>query len=134
MPAAQTFHVFKTVALKIGGRVHAARALMIVNTTKIFARPVAQNFLHQFLREQMRVVDLDRVEFFARAHIDKLQSSRRSSTAPDNARGSICIARSAASLATMCSITSSTSRFSFRAQTCASVSSGLNPQLLQPPM
>ena len=51
-----------------------------------------------------------------------------------NSPGSICMARSAASLSIMCSTTSLVFKFSLRAQTPASVSSGANPQLLQPPI
>src|ERR1700736_6606058 len=71
-PAAQTLYVFKSMALKIGGCVQAACSLMIINDEKIFARPAALNFLHQLLRKQMRMVDLDRVVLFARAHVEQV--------------------------------------------------------------
>src|ERR1039457_2820686 len=70
--AVQTLYVAEGMSLKIRGRVHAARSLMIVNHQKIFARPATLDFLHQLLREQMRLVDLDRVVFFARPHIKKV--------------------------------------------------------------
>ena len=53
-PAAQASDLLEAVTLKICGRVHAARALVIVNHEQIGARPIGEDFLHEFLSEEMR--------------------------------------------------------------------------------
>ena len=45
---------------------------MIVNDQKFFPRPLAQNFLHKLLREEMRVRQLHRVEFLPGADVEQL--------------------------------------------------------------
>src|SRR6266581_4454268 len=70
--AAQTLDLFEAVALEISGRIHAARALMIVNHEQIGARPVGEDFLHEFLSEEMRARELYGVEFLARPDVEKM--------------------------------------------------------------
>jgi hypothetical protein len=70
--AAQTFDRLKAVTLKISGRVHAARALMVVDHQQVGARPVGQNLLHKFLCEKMRARQFDGIEFLARPNIEQM--------------------------------------------------------------
>ena len=69
---AQTFDFLEAMTLKIRGRVHAARALVIVNHEQIGARPVGEDFLHEFLSEEMRARELYGVEFLARPNVKKV--------------------------------------------------------------
>src|SRR3954447_23207242 len=70
--AAETLHFAETVALKIRRRVHAARALMIVNDDELIARPLPENLLHQLLREEVRLGQFNGFPFLARADIEEL--------------------------------------------------------------
>src|SRR6478672_8454686 len=72
--AAQTLDLLEAVSLKISGRIHAARSLMIVDHEQVGARPVSENFLHEFLREKLRVRQLHGVEFFACPDVEKVDS------------------------------------------------------------
>ena len=60
------------MALEISGRIHAARALMIVNHEQIGARPVGEDFLHEFLSKEMRTRELYGIEFLASPNVKKV--------------------------------------------------------------
>src|SRR5450432_2771591 len=70
--ATQTFDLRKAVPLKISRRIHAARALMVVDDDEVRTRPVSEELLHEFLGEKMCARQLHRVEFLARAHVEKM--------------------------------------------------------------
>src|SRR4029077_10256970 len=69
---AQTSDFLEAMTLKIRGRVHAARALVIVNHEQIGARPVGQDFLHEFLSEEVRAWELYGIEFLACPNVKKV--------------------------------------------------------------
>ena len=60
------------MTLKIRGRVHAARALVIENHEQIGARPVGQDFLHEFLSEEMGTREFYGIEFLAGSNVEKV--------------------------------------------------------------
>ena len=72
MPPRKLSDFLEAMTLKIRGRVHAARALVIVNHEQIGARPVGQDFLHEFLSEEMRARELHGIEFLACPNVEKV--------------------------------------------------------------
>ena len=95
---AQAPDFLEAVPLKICGCIHAARALMIVNYEQIGAGPVGQDFLHEFLSEEMRARELYGIEFLAGSNVEKVnrfpgRETLRKFTRLDLHRAIGCVAR-----------------------------------------
>ena len=60
------------MTLKIRGRIHAARALVIVNHEQLGARPAGEDFLHEFLGEEMPTRESYGIEFLACPNVEKV--------------------------------------------------------------
>src|SRR5579862_7406842 len=59
------------MAKKVGGRVQALSPLVVDDYQRASVGALGQDLAHCWLREQDRAVDMNRLEFFTRAHIDQ---------------------------------------------------------------